>query len=189
MPEHYRVRLRRGDHEVEVESSDKSYVDRKLDDLLPRVTGATSTPESRSGGEVSNQKRKASRKQRAKADGRTSRSDDELMGLVHYIQGHDEFNRLAETILSGRSQLPRILMCLYYGSEHFADPHLTTGELEAVTNQLGARIQKSNIAKVLKKHPTYITSDAMRKKGTIVGYKINRNGQDHFRGLLMNGES
>ena len=189
MPEHYRVRLRRGDHEVEVESSDKSYVDSKLDDLLSRITGATSTPESRSDEEGLKQERETSRTQRAKADGRTSRSDNELIGLVHYIQGHEEFDRLAETILSGRSQLPRILMCLYYGSEHFADPHLTTGELEAVTNQLGVRILKSNIAKVLKKNPTYTTSDAMRKRGAIVGYKINRNGQNHFRGLLMNGES
>ena len=79
-------------------------------------------------------------------------------------------------------------MCMYYAAEQFSDPYLTTGEMEAVTDQLGVRIDSSNAAKVLKKNSTYVTTDTMRKPGTIVGYKLNRSGVKHFENLLAEAE-
>lgn len=118
--------------------------------------------------------------------GRSARSDEELLELVHHIQELDESIDLAGRVLSKRAQLPRILMCMYYAAKRFTDPYLTTGEIETVTDQLGIRIDSSNAGKVLKKNSTYVTTDAMRKPGAIVGYKLNRSGIGHFENLLSN---
>lgn len=133
------------------------------------------------------QSRKAAQRKRAStpSSGRVARSDDELLGLVHHIQAIDESTDLGEKVLSQRAQLPRILMCVYYAAKCYADdPYLTTGEIETVTDQLGVRIDSSNASKVLKNYTTYVTADAMRKPGAIVGYKLNRNGISYFENLL-----
>ena len=183
MTEQYRVRFRRGDFEVEVESSDKAFVDEKLAELVAPKPDGNPTPTL----EVSEKPKKKTSKpagQHKQSSGRTSRPDEELVGLVHHIQDHKDFDKLDKAILSKPGQLPRILMCLYYGAEHFDDPHFTTGEVEAVTNQFGVRILKANVGKKLKQHPTYVTMDSIRKQGTIIGYKINRNGSTYFQSLL-----
>ena len=183
MTEQYRVRFRRGDYEVEVESSDRAFVDEKLAELVAHRLGDNPTRTLK--GSAKRKKRTSKPPgQRKKASGRTSRPDKELVELVHHIQDHKDFDKLDKAILSKPGQLPRILMCLYYGAEHFDDPHFTTGELEAVTNQLGVRILKGNIGKTLKQHPTYVTMDSIRKQGTVIGYKINRNGSTYFESLL-----
>ena len=130
MSAQYRVRVRQGDFEVEVESSDESYVERKLNELLADVRSKAqlTKPRPKSSG-----KRPVEGQAKALPGGRTSRPAEELLGLVQYIQQRDEFRTVSDRILSQRSQLPRILMCLFYAERHYDDPYLTTGEIEDVT--------------------------------------------------------
>lgn len=181
MCDHYRVRLRRGDIEVEVASSKQSYVDQKLSELLAELTDGVPSLQRDPKPHAKGTESSSAPRQSA---GRTMRSEQELHGLVQYIQQHDDITAVDRSILSSSSQLARVLMCLFYGKQHFADPYLTTGEIEFVTNQLGVRIRRSNAGTALRNNPRCFTTDAVRKKGAIVGYKLSRAGGKHFAELL-----
>ena len=172
-----------------MESSEKSYVDQKLTELLAELSDGVPSPKH---GAKTDAKRRpkgaGSNRVPSRPPGRTMRSEEELHGLVQYIRQHDNIDAVDHRVLSSSSQLPRILMCLFYGGQQFDDPYLTTGEVEFVTDQLGVRIKRSNAAQVLKKNPKFVTTDAVRKKGAVVGYKLTRNGTKHFAGLLDDKE-
>lgn len=181
----YRVRLRRGDIEVEVESSEQSYVDQKLSELLAELTDTVPSPKRDAKTDRSDT---PSGSKRSRPDGRTRRSDHQLLDLVQSIREHEDIPAIDNKILSRSPQLPRILLCLYYGELYFPDPYLTTGEVEFVTDQLGVRVRRGNVGAVLKKSPRMVTTDAVRKQGAVVGYKLTRNGKQHFEGLLKKVE-
>lgn len=175
---HYRVKYKTGDLEVEVESTDKAYVDSKLAELLTISEG---TPA----------KKAAARKRRRKATGRSSSLDNDrnstsidFPAIVEAINDSDEHDSIDKHILSKSAQLPRIIMCLDFAATALDSPYLTTGHIQTITDQLGVKIKSQNAAKTIKNNQKYFTADSVRKTGAIIKYKLNRKGQAAYKALL-----
>ena len=181
MSDLYRVRYRYGDLEVEVESTDKKYVDDKLDSLV-KLKPSTPPPSPKK------PKKPPKAKPNQSSSSQTVKSGEEptvdIMGLIGFIKDSDEYPQIEEKVLNKKGQLPRIMMVLYFNNDFSDDAHLTTGQIETITDQLGVRIQSQNGGKVIKRYQKYFTAKAVRKMGAIVPYKLNRQGLRAFEGYL-----
>lgn len=189
MAENYRVRVKRGDQEIEVESSDKAYVDAKLKALLDQenATLLSSHPSDtpRKGKDTGRPKKTAPKKN---TSDETAPSLD-IAALVGHIKEAPDYSKLEERILNKRDQLARIMMCMHYAAEVCDDPHVTTGQVEAITDQFGVKVTMANAANNIKKNQRFFTGKTIRKKGQPVPYKLNRQGETAFRALLQGTKS
>lgn len=105
---------------------------------------------------------------------------------VSAINDDDDHDKIEENILNKSGQLPRIIMCLYFAKNVFGSP-LTTGDIQTITDQLGIKIGSANAANTIKGNLKYFTADAVRKKGAVIKYKLNRKGNEAYNKIL-NGE-
>jgi len=185
MAGNYRARVKKGDLEVEVESTDKSYVDSRLKELLSEVqaVSAHNTPPSprKPPGRVKKQK-KIQIKNPSKQDEEVVGLD--LPGIVAHLKDSDDYVQIEAKILDKRDILNRIMMCMHYAAEFSGDPFLTTGQVEAITNQLGVKVAMANAANKIRNNQKYFTGKTVRKKGQTVPYKLNRQGKNAFKGIL-----
>lgn len=168
----YRVKYKKGEVEIEVESTDKAYVDKKLTELLssseePRKP----TPSKRSKTNKAND-----------SGGGTGQVD--VPAVVDAINDFDDHEKIEEHILKKPGQLPRIIMCLKFAASTLDSPLLTTGDIETITDQLGVKLFSRNAASAIKKNQKYFTLDSVRKPGAIVKYKLNRKGETAYETLL-----
>ena len=62
---------------------------------------------------------------------------------------------------------------------------LTSGDIERITDQLGVKIAGSNASNVLSgRAKSYVSGDAVRKRGGTVRYRLNRRGIQYFENVL-----
>lgn len=180
MASNYRVRLKRGDHEIEIESSDKDYVDSKLKEFLAELPTIESKP--------TPPKPEIKKVKRTKVEKEVSAEPAlDVAGFVANIKDSQIYSKVEKNIIDKRDMLPRIMMCMHFASEFSEDPYLTTGQIEAITDQLSIKIGMANAANKIKKYQKYFTGKIVRKKGQPVPYKLNRQGEQAFEKYL-NGE-
>lgn len=175
----YRVRYRKADFEIEIESSDKAFVDSKLAEL--RILESPK-PKEEIRGEGGHSRRKPP-KNRNEAS--VPESALNIPQIVDRINTSDEHSLIEAHVLRNSARLPRILMCLYFIKDD-ADPCLTTGQIETLTDQLKIKISKQNVGATIKENQQYFSADKVRKTGVIVRYKLNRKGIEAFEGVLKN---
>lgn len=169
----YRVRYKTKDVDIEVESTDKSYVDSKLEELL-RTAPPTTV-----------KKREAAGRRKGGKASQDKKSKTDIVKLVEFIKESDKFPDVDKNILEKSSQLPKILMCVYFAKDCFPNnPYLRTGEIDTITDQLGVRIQITNVSKTITRKLKYFSGDRVRKRGVKIRYKINRAGGQAFKKLL-----
>lgn len=180
MTSNYRVRLKRGNHEIEIESTDKDYVDSKLKEFLPEL------PEIKAEPTPLKLSRKRTEKLKAEKDV-SAEAELDIAGLVTYIKDSKIYPEVEKNIIDKRGVLPRIMMCMHFASEFSDELYLKTGQVEAITDQLGIKIGMANAANNIKKNQKYFTAKTVRKKGQPVPYKLNRKGENTFEKYL-NGE-
>ena len=178
MTNSYRVRYKNGDLEIEVESSDKSYVDSKLSELI----GKDVKPVVKQHGKP--KPTKPAKRKAEKAVGKDEERSVDIPTLVDAINESDNHGKIEENILNKSSRLGRIILCLYYANEVLESPFLTTGDIEKITNQLGIKLSSQNASKAIKNSQKYFTADQVRKSGAIMKYKLNRKGISAFATLL-----
>lgn len=174
----FRVRYRSGDFEIEVESSEKAYVDSKLEEFLKDTKKKTSD-------QIKPKVKKNQPRQKnvsPKSEGQKEGID--VMGLVAHIKDSDDYDELQKNIIDKRDMLPRIIMCLKYAADFLDSPHLTTGQIEQLTDQLGIKMQMANVGKCIMKNQRYFTGKKVRKPGVGVPYKLNRQGEKAFEKFL-----
>jgi hypothetical protein len=179
MAENYRVKVKQGDREYEVESTSKEYVNAKLKELLSQTD--FKIPKS-------NQVQKRKQRKNAGADTGTNNQNSEaidIAGVVNFIKDDDQFNDIESNVLDKQNRLPRILMCMYYAAKFQDDAFLTTGQVEKITDQLGVKIKKSNVGSSIKENLKYFHSKNTRKQGQVVYYKLSRNGEKEFERILQ----
>ncbi len=181
----YRVRYKKGDFEVEVESSEQSYVDTKLRELLETDFKKPT--------EDTGKRKQAAKPPRTsirKAIGPNLGNHDEvsestLAEIITGINDVDNFKDIEKHVLDKRDRLPRILMCYYFAHKHLKDPALTTTHVERITEHFRVKIAGPNTAKVIREGASqYLTADKVRKRGVAVNYKINRRGIDAFEKVV-----
>jgi hypothetical protein len=168
----YRVRYKKGDVELDIESSDKEYVDRKLAEFW------------KPGEEQQTERAGLSRKDALNGTGEPDGSnlgakvpDCVLVTLIARINEAENYEDIAKNILDKTDRTARILLCYYFARKHPMDPALTSTHVERITEHLGMKIASPNVAKVIREGAgKYLTADRVRKKGIAVHYKINRRG-------------
>lgn len=178
----YKVRVKKGEYEIEIESSDKAYVDAKLGELLDSV------PKTESPVGETKRRKKTAGKSAAKSKANSPSDNDtaklDVAGLVAHIKDAEDYDDVETNIIDKRDVLAKIIMCLHYAAEYLDDPHLTTGQIEAITNQLGIKIALSNASNKITSNQRYFTGKTVRRPGQAVPYKLNRKGENAFKKYL-----
>ncbi|HFD31767.1 MAG TPA: hypothetical protein ENJ28_03500 [Gammaproteobacteria bacterium] len=175
----YRIRYRKGDFELEVESTEKQYVDSKFKELLnAKPDSAAQAPKKK----TARKKPASNSKQNDSKQGGSGQID--IPAVIEAINDSDDHEAIDENILSKSGQLPRIIMCLKFAESTLDSPYLTTGHIQTITDQLGIKIKSQNAATTIKSNQKYFTADAVRKAGTIIKYKLNRKGLTAYNNLL-----
>lgn len=176
----FRVRYKLGDLEIEVESSDKEYVDSKLADMLKTVVAKKS-------GTIKKDT-KGKRKKLKRTDEADLAKPDEnaidIPALIEGIKDSSHFPAIDENILKERAQLPRVMLALYFADKVLGNPHMTTGQIATLTDQLDVKMGAPDVNKTIKGNSKYFSQDKIRKRGARVGYKLNRRGKEHFEKIL-----
>ena len=183
MVEKYRVRVKRGDKEYEVESTNKDYVDSKLKEIMSNVESESAKSEQSHLQQQKNRRRKKGGVSSKNLEEQASETVD-IVGIVNHIKDSNDYNKIETNVLDEKQNLPRILMCMYYANEYKEGIHLTTGHVEAITDQMGVKITKSNAGNKIKNNQKYFNSKNARKKGHIVYYKLSRAGEKKFLEIL-----
>jgi hypothetical protein len=181
MGNNFRIRIKTGDHEIEIESSDKEYVDSKLKELAAQFASASPkrppfTP-----------RRKP--KEAKETTGSSNGPGLDVPGFVAQIKDSDDYSDLEQNIIDKPAMLPKLLMCMHFAKELSDDPYLTTGQIQAITDQLGIKIHMANVGKAIKSNQKHFTAKTARKRGQAVPYKLNRNGEAAFQRFLKGEKS
>ena len=177
MGNNYRVHYRKGDIEIEVESTDKDYVDQMLAKLLASHPVTVAEPKPRRSSHNSTKKSASTEAESPEA------VKVDVAGIVARIQDADNFADIEKNILNKPAQLPRVLLVSQYADDNGHDS-ITTGDIEAITDQLGMKITQPNASKCVGKNRKYFTAGSVRKKGAKVPYKINRQGKIALEKLI-----
>ena len=170
MTKTYRVHYKKGDTDIEVESTDKDYVDAMLAKLISASPGrsceniATKSHKQISSNLVAGAKEAADNK-----------APVEVARVAARIHDADNFSNIEKNVLDKSAQLPRVLLVLKFAQDA-GYPWLTTGDIEAVTNELNVKMSTANISNCISSNRSFFTSDSVRRKGAKVPYKINRHG-------------
>jgi hypothetical protein len=179
----YRVRYRRDDCEIEVESADSKYVDKKLRELMELTQ--ISMPKGKSPVTARPRRTPATGSGAGGAEGGTT--DVDITAVVNAIHEADNSDEIEKNILERAAQLPRILLCFYFAGEQGTNGWLTTAQVEAITDQLDVKILARNVATTIKKEGRkYLTADRVphRGGGGPVRYRISRKGKRAFEQLV-----
>lgn len=190
MAENYRIKYKKGDFEIEVESSDKTFVEKKLNDLIsdqsskstPKYSKKVGTSESKITPKTSNMEETENVSENNNENG-----EIDVVNIVNAIHDSDKYDIIDSKILKKSNQLNRILMVFYFVHQVYGNnKSINSGNIEAITDQLGVRIQQPNVSKKIKANSKFFAGDSVRKKGSVVNYKINRKGLDEFEKIISN---
>ena len=175
MDEYY-VKYKRGDLEIEIKASDKEFIDQLLERLTSEVLPTQSPPLERSSITPKVKPKRKPVEKEASTDGDSKVDYAKITNLVHEFE---EYSAVEENILNTNNRLGRILLAFKFAHEA-GYPTITTGDVERITDQLGIKISTSNVSHAIKGNRKYFASDTAVKKGTVVPYKLNRQGEQAF---------
>lgn len=115
----------------------------------------------------------------------------DLAEIVNLVKECDEADVFESEILDRTSQVDRALLPLYIVHEYLKNKvGLTTGEISTINSELGIPISVSNVSHTFKGSAKgYVISDAIRKRGRRVRYKLSRRGLKHLKTILRGAQS
>lgn len=110
----------------------------------------------------------------------------QIADVVNHIKDCDEAGDIERRILDTTSQVNRILLPLFIVQKHMGGKQgLTTGEISAVTRDLGIPIHIANVSNALKGSAArYVMGDKVRKQGQPVKYKLSRRGIQYLENVI-----
>jgi hypothetical protein len=177
----YRVRYKKGDVELDIESSDREYVDRKL----AEVWGVGGTQRGASRGRSAKKEKTKASETGDNLDADLKVNDRVLADIIASINDAENYDSIAKRILDKTNRTARILLCYFFAHKHPSDPALTSTHVERLTGQLRIQIASPNVAKVIREGASrYLTADRIRERGIAVHYKINRRGITLFEKIV-----
>lgn len=227
----YRFKFKSELFELELESTDSEFIDRKIMQLIelstrpiedgPKLLSAAAPaereepateeapieeamPEEEEAEEVAEPaKPKKTRKRRkrktvpkprkSKAAGKKEKAPAEkgeidTAAISDAVKSSDHYKTIKEKILNKANQLNRILLSFHFAEQLYRKKGLTTGDVESITEALGAGIKSTNVSSQLKKHSNLFNARGERKRGSVVHYTLNREGRERFENLLQSGK-
>lgn len=177
----YRVKFETADFEFEVESTDESFVEEKINffiNLGQKMNGETNTRG------VANPDMLESLEDFEDDDIQISDGRVDPDRIADLINSSKRYKAIENKVLNKSNQLYRILLTLYYATATYGKRGYSTGLLEEITAVLGKRLRKSNIAAQIKLHPDYFVSDREPGKGITALYLLTEEGQDLLEAKL-----
>ncbi|WP_411819539.1 hypothetical protein ABFZ85_12140 [Hyphococcus formosus] len=110
----------------------------------------------------------------------------DLAAMANIIRDCDQAEVFEAKILDQQDVVNRILMCLYVNKKYFSDhPPMTTGEISKLLKQLGIPVATANVSTAIsRKAKAFVMTDAVRTKGAIIRYELNRRGMQHFEEII-----
>lgn len=184
MAENYRIKYKLGKFEVEVESTDKSFVEAKLNELIKE----SSEPKTKLKRKTPTKNGSSSKSESSKVSDSDESSDEssvEIMNIVNAITDSDRHEDIEQKILKKKDVLNRVLMVFYFVNKEYGNNiSITTGYVVKITDQLGVKIKQPNVARKIKDNLKYFSAEKVRKRGAIIPYKINRKGIDEYDRII-----
>jgi hypothetical protein len=181
MSNNYRVHYKRGDLEIEVEATDKNYVDQMLHKLVTSSPEPPEPPKKRNG---KGRHKDQLREERQPAQGQTEQDTSvNVTEVVARINDSDDYGQIENNILNKSRVLPRVLLAFHFAHENGSD-FITTGDVEAITDQLRIKIAKQNVSHCISENTKYFTAAKVIRQGAKVPYKLNRQGISAFQKCL-----
>ena len=106
--------------------------------------------------------------------------------IVRHIKDCDEADSIEKHILDTTSQVNRILLPLLVVQKHMSSKSgLTTGEISAITRDLGIPIHVANVSNALKGSAArYVIGDKVRRRGQPVRYVLSRRGTQYLEDVI-----
>jgi len=106
--------------------------------------------------------------------------------IVKHIKDCDEADDIETRILDTTSQVNRILLPLFVVQKHMRSKQaLTTGDISAITKDLGIPIHIANVSNALKGSAArYVIGDKVRRKGQPVRYMLSRRGIKYLENVI-----
>jgi hypothetical protein len=116
----------------------------------------------------------------------TAVPEDPVTEIVNLIRSCDDAERIEEQILDKPNAVNRCLLPLHIVNLHFQNSSgLTTGQISAVTKELGVPISQANVAHTLAgAGGRFVMASSLRKPGVPVKYRINRRGINHVETVI-----
>ena len=175
----YRVRYKKGDIEVEVQSSDKGYVDGMIDKLLSMASHTHPPGKDRVG---NFRKRRAGRES---ADSREAQGGEGIDAAAVKNKVHEarDVGKIEESILKKSSRLAKILLAFHFAHECGYE-EITSGDVEKITDALGVKISQSSASQCIAEKRKLFSFGKTRRKGTINRYKLNLQGEQAYKKFL-----
>ncbi len=182
----YRVHYKKGDVEIEVESTDKDYVGQMLQKFLPPQ--APKIP----AGKPAKQKGKPPKIGRRHPQGKEAVANEEetmidYAAVANAVHESDKTEDIQKNILNKRDNLGRILLSFHFAHEA-GNEYLTTGDVEKITDQLRIKISQPNVSGCVAKNRKYFSAARARRRGAVVPYKLNRAGEQAYEKLIAGGK-
>lgn len=129
------------------------------------------------------------KKSKAPTKNQQNGNADLSLAIVNKIGDCEECDLIEQKILSEPSIEPRLLLSFYISYKYFNNEWLSSGNVQAVTSELGIKIDTGNASNYIKKkYRQYFESDSARKKGRKTCYRLNRKGKKRFEELLYGNE-
>ncbi|MGD0264740.1 MAG: hypothetical protein ABSD47_07250 [Candidatus Methylomirabilota bacterium] len=112
--------------------------------------------------------------------------DMSITEIVKHIKDCDEADDIETRILDTTSQVNRILLPLFVVQKHMRSKQaLTTGDISAITKDLGIPIHIANVSNALKGSAArYVIGDKVRRKGQPVRYMLSRRGIKYLENVI-----
>ena len=180
MADTIRIRLRSGEHEIEIEAPRND-----LDALLERWW-ASEGLKTQSGTTKSHHAKKKSRAATNPVTASQTRAEDHFdeLGVANRLKEEQRFPKITEKVLHAGSQLQKVtLVCWYVDSE------VTSGNIQRILEMLGVKISLPDVSKILKKHQNKFITPVKRKAGgAIPKYKLTSKARADFEKWLSEDE-
>jgi hypothetical protein len=128
----------------------------------------------------------APRKALTKASSDDAKENVSISDIVKHVKDCDEADDIESRILDTTSQVNRILLPLFVVQKHMGGKHgLTTGDISAVTKDLGIPIHVANVSNALKGSAArYVIGDKVRRRGQPVRYTLSRRGLKYIENVI-----
>jgi hypothetical protein len=125
-------------------------------------------------------------RQAARVSGDREKSAVDWAAIVNLVKTCDEAEAIESTILDRSSQVNRTLLPLYVVHEYLdASVGLSSGDISRVTRDLGVPITQPNASRTLSTTASkYVMGDGVRKKGSVVRYKLSRRGLQYLKAVI-----
>jgi hypothetical protein len=116
----------------------------------------------------------------------TAPPHDPVPEIVNLIRSCDDAERIEKQILDKSNVVSRCLLPLYIIHQQLQNTFgLTTGQISAITKELGVPIFQPNVAKALAGPAgRFVMASRIRKRGVPVTYTINRRGVQHLEEVI-----